>query len=211
MNIVLDLDGTLIDSKLRLYRLFQALATETSLSYEEYWALKKTRTSNSTILSSRLGYDETQIADFLAQWMSLIETPSFLALDSNFDGIHAALGALQRDADLHVCTARQLRESVMKQLVSLNLLQYFEQVLVTEHKYSKEALILANVASLSSNDWLVGDTGKDIQVGKSLNMKTCAVLSGFLNEKVLRGYGPNLILDSVIAFRAAANTQPTAI
>jgi phosphoglycolate phosphatase len=210
VNIVFDLDGTLINSKLRLYRLFQTLATETSLSYEEYWVLKKAKTSNSTILSSHLGYDEAQIADFLAQWMSLIEAPSFLALDSNFEDIHSALGALRRGADLHICTARQLRESVMQQLVGLNLLSYFDQVLVTERKYSKEALISANVANLSANDWLVGDTGKDIQVGKSLNMKTCAVLSGFLNESVLKGYGPNLILDSVIAFRPPTNTQPTA-
>ena len=201
MNIILDLDGTLIDSKLRLYLLFQTLATGSSLSYEEYWTLKKNKTSNATILSSRLGFDEAQIANFLVQWMSRIETQSFLALDRNFDGIHAALGALQRDADLHVCTARKFRESTMKQLIELNLLEYFQQVLVTEHKYTKKALILANVAHLSSNDWLVGDTGKDIQAGKSLNINTCAVLSGFLDEKVLRGYGPNLILDSVVQFR----------
>lgn len=201
MNIVLDLDGTVIDSKLRLYRLFQALAAESSLSYEEYWILKKNKTSNATILSSLLGYSEEQIADFVVRWMSLIESPPFLASDSNFEGIHAALGALQRDAHLHVCTDRQLREPVVQQLLSLNLLQYFEQVLVTKQKRTKESLILANVTSLSSNDWLVGDTGKDIQVGKSLKMKTCAVLSGFLSQEVLRGYGPNLILDSVIQFK----------
>ena len=210
MNIVFDLDGTLIDSKLRLYRLFQSLAAPSSLSYEEYWALKKNKTSNATILSGRLGYSEEQIADFVVRWMSLIESPSFLALDSNFEGIHAALGALQRDADLHVCTARQLREPVVEQLVSLNLLQFFKQVLVTEHKCTKESLILANITNLSSNDWLVGDTGKDIQVGKSLNIKTCAVLSGFLNKEVLRGYGPNLILDSVIKFAGSADVKPTA-
>ena len=211
MNIVFDLDGTLIDSKLRLYRLFQSLAAPSSLSYEEYWALKKNKTSNATILSGRLGYSEEQIAGFVVRWMSLIESPSFLALDSNFEGIHAGLGALQRNADLHVCTARQLREPVVEQLLSLNLLQFFEQVLVTEHKRTKESLILANIANLSSNDWIVGDTGKDIQVGKSLNIRTCAVLSGFLNRQVLRSYGPNLVLDSVIEFAFLEDSQPPAL
>lgn len=201
MNIVFDLDGTLINSKLRLYRLFQHLAPDSSLSYERYWALKQNKISNETILSSELGYDQDQIERFVVQWMSLIESPPFLELDSNFIGIHVILKNLQKLADLHVCTARQLRQPLLDQLASLDLLQFFKQVLVTEQKHSKESLIVAHVADLSSQDWFVGDTGKDIQVGKLLNMKTCAVLSGFLSKEKLESYAPDLILDSVIDFQ----------
>ncbi len=199
MNIVLDLDGTLVDSKLRLYRLFQYLTPNSSLSYEQYWAFKQKKISNETLLSTLLGYGKDEIAGFLAQWMALIESPSYLSLDSNFAGIEMALAGLQQVANLYVCTDRQLRQPALDQLASLNLLKYFKQVLVTEQKYTKESLIAANIAGLSPKDWIVGDTGRDIQVGKLLNMKTCAVLSGFLSQEALIQYRPDVILESVIS------------
>lgn len=200
MNIILDLDGTLIDSKLRLYRLFQDLVPNSSLSYEQYWAFKQNKISNEALLSTHLGYGEDEITGFRAQWMALIESPSYLSLDSNFAGIETALVGLQQVANLYVCTARQLRQPALDQLASLNLLKFFKQVLVTEQKYTKQSLIASNVADLSSKDWIVGDTGKDIQVGKLLNMNICAVLSGFMSQEVLIQYGPDLIHESVISF-----------
>jgi len=47
---------------------------------------------------------------------------------------------------------------------------------------------------------MLGDTGEDITVGKSLNLKTCGLLSGFLNAQDLLVYEPDLILDSVVEF-----------
>lgn len=207
MNIVFDLDGTLIDSRLRLYRLFQHLVPDSPMSYENYWGFKKNKVSNETILSTELGHDEKQIAGFVAQWMSLIESPDFLEYDSNFADIHPTLEDLQKQAHLYVCTARQQRQPVLDQLARFGLLRFFNQILVTEQKNSKESLIAASVTSLSSQDWLVGDTGKDIQVGKLLNMKTCAVLSGFLNREALHRYEPDLILDSVVKFSLPAAAE----
>lgn len=200
MNIVFDLDGTLIDSKLRLYRLFQYLAPDSQLSYEQYWDLKQRKVSNEAILASELGHDQSRILQFVTEWMTLIESPLYLALDSNFPGIKSALASLQQQADLYVCTARQLRQPVLDQLASLDLIHFFKQILVTEQKNSKELLIANHVRNLSTQDWLVGDTGRDMQVGKFLNMKTCAVLSGFLNCESLQSYSPDRIVNSVVDF-----------
>ena len=41
MKIFFDLDGTLINSKMRLYSLFQELVSASNLSFDEYWNLKK--------------------------------------------------------------------------------------------------------------------------------------------------------------------------
>ena len=46
MNIFFDLDGTLIDSKLRLYSLFQKLVPESILTYDEYWKYKMNKISH---------------------------------------------------------------------------------------------------------------------------------------------------------------------
>ena len=200
MNIVFDLDGTLIDSRTRLYRLFQRLAPAAVLSYDQYWTLKRSRISNEIILSSRLGYGKPEVASFVEAWMAAIESPEMLDMDSNFPGMHASLARLSGQAHLHVCTARQHRDPVLVQLDRLGLLHFFSKILVTEQKNSKEHLIGTHIMALSTQDWLLGDTGKDIQAGKSLNMKTCAVSSGFMSREALLDYAPDLMLESAADF-----------
>lgn len=199
MNLIFDLDGTLIDSRLRLYELFQNLVPTSKLTYQEYWAFKQEKISNEAILINEFGFDSAAIECFLVDWMSSIEAPELLALDQNFPGIQAHLSLLRKRANLYVCTARQSRFLAIDQLERLGLLHYFKEVMVTGQSKGKEELVRA-VPCLASHDWMIGDTGKDIQVGKMLGIKTCAVLSGFLNEKSLRGYKPDLILPDATEF-----------
>ncbi len=200
MNIIFDLDGTLIDSKPRLYHLFQYLVPSSQLSYEQYWELKQNKISHQTILTSQMGYNNLETTRFMSDWMNLIETPEFLKLDAAFPGMQSTLSRLKESATLHVCTARQFREPVLEQLESLGLLPFISQILVTLQKDRKETLIDQHIEGRSGNDWILGDTGKDIQIGKLLGMRTCAVLSGFLNRKSLLDYSPDLILDSASDF-----------
>jgi phosphoglycolate phosphatase len=203
VNLIFDLDGTLIDSRLRLYRLFQHLVPQSKLTFESYWAFKQEKISNETILAMQFGLDSPTIARFVADWMDSVEAPEFLALDTNFPGMHTTLERLTKQAVLHVCTARQHRQPVIEQLEKLNLLHYFENVLVTEQSHTKEELI-GTISGLQPQDWMIGDTGKDIQAGKVLGIKTCAVLSGFLNEKSLRPYCPDLIIPRAVDFRLSS-------
>lgn len=199
-NIFFDLDGTLIDSKSRLYHLFQHLVPQSRLSYDDYWAFKQEKVSNEAILLNVFGFDKAAIQIFVTDWMKYIESPEFLAYDKKLPKVDQALNRLNKQATLHICTARQFRQKAVDQLDRLELLPYFASVMVTEQNKSKDELITSTVFNLSSNDWMIGDTGKDIQVGHALGIKTCAVLSGFLSEKSLRLYKPDLILPSVVAF-----------
>lgn len=193
MNLIFDLDGTLIDSRLRLYRLFQQLVPKSTLSYADYWILKQSKMTNEIILSKEFDFDALAIEHFKTEWMEHIEAPEYLSLDKNFPGMHEALARLGKQARLHVCTARQRQQTTVDQLVTLGLLHYFDSVMVTEQRRRKEDLI-AFIPDLSQEDWIIGDTGKDVQVGQTLGIKTCAVLSGFLSEKSLLLYSPDLIL-----------------
>jgi len=200
LNIVFDLDGTLINSKLRLYKLFQQLAPTSQLSFAEYGALKQNRFTNEMILADEFGYEKDAIARFVKAWMALIESPEFLLLDTDFPHVPDTLARLGQRAQLYVCTARQHRGPTLEQLERLHLLPFFKEVLVTERQCSKESLVHRRVPGLSEIDWMLGDTGEDITVGKSLNLKTCGLLSGFLNAQDLLVYEPDLILDSVVEF-----------
>ena len=200
INLIFDLDGTLIESKPRLYHLFQHLVPASKLSFDDYWAFKQNKVSNEAILQNEFSFSESATQKFLADWMNHIEAPEFLAYDNNLPGVKDNLDRLSRIAKLHICTARQNRQSTVDQLDQLNLLSYFQTVMVTQQRKSKSELIAASIPSLSPNDWMIGDTGKDIQVGHFLGLKTCGVLSGFLNEKSLSPYKPDILLQSVADF-----------
>jgi phosphoglycolate phosphatase len=200
MNIIFDLDGTLVDSRMRLYSLFQQLTPESFFCFNEYWDLKKSRHTHRHILSNIFGKDSTAIDIFESNWMRLIESESLLAIDKLFPYIKVNLKLLAQHATLHLCTARQFRDSTMTQIEQLGILPYFQNILVTGQKLTKEDIIRQNITDLSNEDWMVGDSGKDILSGKTLGIRTCAVLSGFMSETYLREYKPDLILDNAAGF-----------
>lgn len=195
MNIFFDLDGTIIDSRERLYVLFQKLVQESSLTFDEYWHLKKNKISHKQILNEMFNYTKENFNKFEQIWMSEIESPEMLALDKPFKNIEECLNKLSENK-LYLITSRQFKDNAINQLNSLNLLKYFEEILVTEQKYEK-AYLIKHHCKITPNDYIVSDTGKDIQTGKKLNIKTIAVLSGFLSKEKLLEYNPDKIVEDV--------------
>ena len=100
---------------------------------------------------------------------------------------------------LFVVTARQFKEKVCSQLRLFGWENIFHEVLVTEQKNKKEELMKPHL-SLCNDNWIIGDTGMDISVGKKLGIKTVAVLSGFQNLAVLSAYKPDYILKNIKEF-----------
>lgn len=200
MKIFFDLDGTLIDSKKRLYQLFQKLVPVSEFSYDDYWKLKKNKVNHHEILSSFFGYNEKEYAAFEKEWMKKIEMPEWLALDLPFEGVTGFLYKLKEKNQVYVVTARQSEELALSQLSRFGWSDIFDKVFVTEQQKEKFDLISESIKP-DGSDWLVGDTGKDIQTGKQLGVKTAAVLSGFLNRASLAEYNPDIIVDSVVELK----------
>lgn len=197
MNIFFDLDGTLIDSRPRLYQLFQFLVPDSTLTFDEYWGLKRSKINHKEILSSKFSYSEEQYKHFEKNWMSEIELKRWLDLDIPFEGVTDLLEDLFRKYTLFVVTARQSENTALEQIKKLKWNHIFTKILVTAQKQEKYDLI-KNTVQTTSEDWFVGDTGKDIQTGKLLGIKTAAVLSGFLNKESLLLYNPDTIINTVL-------------
>jgi phosphoglycolate phosphatase len=205
MNIFFDLDGTLIDSKLRLYSLFQKLVPESILTYDEYWKYKMNKISHYVILKQFFKFEETDIKIFETKWMQLIEDDYWLSFDKPFEGITEHLSSLNNSGfNLYLVTARQKKDKVVSQINSFGWTHFFKKILVTEQKYKKSDLIKPNLEN-SNYNWMVGDTGMDIIEGKRLNMQTVAVLTGFLSEKILNEYNPDKLVSSVLNFNPLKN------
>lgn len=197
MKIVFDLDGTLICSKVRLYELFCALVGNRELSFDTYWNLKFDFNSNQDILKNHYDYSNELIDIFTEKWMSKIEDNDYLAMDNPIEGLSDFLLKMSEKNELYICTARQSKSQVQRQLAEFRILNYFESVFITEQKYSKLEILRNSKLTFTNEDWFVGDTGHDINTGKALGLQTCAVLSGFMSENALRAYSPDLIIQNV--------------
>jgi phosphoglycolate phosphatase len=204
MNILIDFDGTIIDSSNRMFLLFDYLVPESQLSKNEYWALKRSKASHSDILGSQFGWNHESIVQFDVSWHRLIESDSWLSLDSMKKDVMSHLGTLRESANLYVVTARQDRSRLLGQLCRFEIHSLFTDVYVTEQKATKYALV--RHLDLTASDWFVGDTGHDVLVGKQLGVQTAAVSDGFLGEDALREYNPDLICKSFTAFHPMRNT-----
>ncbi|KAF2513531.1 HAD family hydrolase [Flavobacterium foetidum] len=196
MKIFFDLDGTLLDSKPRLYHLFQFLVPTSKLTFEEYWKLKKDKIPHKEILIKYFGYKDDEVLKFNTEWMELIESAEWLAYDKLFNGVKTFLEFLKSENELYLVTARQYEDVVINQIENLGLKGIFNDILVTLQKTDKEELI-RNRCAMNENDWIVGDTGKDVETGKNLGIRTCAVLTGFLSNEQLLTYSPDVIVSDV--------------
>jgi phosphoglycolate phosphatase len=211
-RLFLDFDGTLVDPRRRLYRLFCELAPETTLSFDDYWQLKCGKMTQRQMLRYYLQYPDARVDAFRDAWMEKIEEPERLMIDTPFPGVTEFLAQASRQAALCLVTARQHRERLLNQIRRLGWDACFSDVLATAPRQSKAELIRSRLAC-GPGDWIVGDTGEDILAGKELGMRTAAVTSGVLSEAVLRTYQPDALLDSVVQLTnllppQAATAQP---
>lgn len=201
MRIIFDLDGTLICAKRRVYDLFLDLVKPFMITYDKYWGLKLKGFNNESILRSEFFYKENEVDLFLKMWMDNIEQDIYLDKDTVIDGVFDKLTELQKQGcRMYICTARQDEKRAHDQLKKLGILHFFEEIFVTAQKNKKEQLLLGVGIEWGREDWIIGDTGHDINAGFHLGVKTCAVLSGFMSKERLMAYKPDIILNDVSNF-----------
>ena len=195
-NIFFDFDGTLIDCSQRLYRLFSELVPKSTLSYDEYWKIKRGRVNQKKLLMGRFDYSEEELEAFQKLWLSKVEESNRLESDKPFSMSSQLLKQLSKHYNLYVVTNRQSKSKVLNQINSFGWQEFLTEILVTEQKTTKEELIRGS-CSFSKDDYFIGDTGEDIRTGQALGIKTIAVTSGFLSGTILQEYEPDLILEGI--------------
>jgi phosphoglycolate phosphatase len=198
--IFFDLDGTLLDSRERLYKLFDHLVPENVLDFDRYWQIKREQKGHSFLLREYYHYSQDTITNFEEKWLSEIEQSQWLQYDKPFDWVDELLDDLHSKYKLYIVTARQSEKAVKKQLSQYAWIKHLTDILVTEQKNEKCDLI--NSFSINKDSsWFVGDTGKDIQAGQKLGIKTAGVLTGFRSRESLQKYNPDVIVENANALR----------
>ena len=199
MNIIFDLDGTLIDASNRLYYLFQKLVPQSTLTKAEYWNRKRNKIGHEQIL--REEFPELSFEYFNSKWMNLIETDEYLEMDCCYTDTIDTLKILNQKCSIFLLTARQNKEKLLNELRRLSLLPYFKKIFVTQNRKSKDELLKEILESkeirFSNEDLFVSDMGRDIEIGNKYGFYTIAITHGFMSKEKLQEYNPKCCMDKL--------------
>jgi phosphoglycolate phosphatase len=205
-GIMLDLDGTIVDSKKAyleaLKAAFKAVGEQT---YNHKLAVEIPKR-----LEQRLPIDHmikgADARKFLDVYIKTYYSVPLLKAEL-LPRVSETVEELSRKAQLALITQRQVsKDKVMKELENLGLARYFKIVITgldTNHlKPSPDALISCarkmNVPLCECA--IVGDSVVDIKAGKLAGAKTVAVLSGIYAREELEREKPDLIIENINDF-----------
>lgn len=205
MRIFVDFDGTLVDAKMRMFLLFKELVKESALNFDEYWNIKRRGVSHQSLLSNLYNYSLEEISRFQIIWHEQIESPRLLIEDKLFSNSVFFLQEWFNKAELVLITARQSPNALFKQLNDFDIFHFFNSILVTEGRVKKNDLISLNYSVNELEDFMIGDTGADVECAKLLRLRSVAVLSGFFDRPTLEKYKPDFIINDIGDFNKLMN------
>lgn len=199
MNVIFDLDGTLIDSSERMYKLFSHLVPQSKFTKEIYWGLKRDKVNHKMLLERF--FPEINFEIFNDNWMSLIEVEKFLIFDQIFQDTLPVLKELYLTNALYLLTARQSRDGLLNEMERLGIKTFFKEILTTEGRRTKKELLKETVETISelrdTSNFFVSDMGSDIQLGNFWGYRTVAITHGFMSRKWLETYEPMYLIDEL--------------
>jgi HAD superfamily hydrolase (TIGR01509 family) len=202
-GILLDLDGTIVDSKEAYLEAVKTALTATGQ--------KMVDTRMVTEIPKRLEQNlpinnivkEVDAQKFLMAYLNAYYQ-STAVKTKPIPNISNTVQKLAEKAKLAIITMRYVsKKKIIEELEKFGLAKYFQCVITAldtrNPKPSSEALITcAEQLGIKTYECaVVGDSVVDIRAGKTAGAKTVAVLSGIFSRKELEREKPDLILESV--------------
>jgi len=185
-KIILDFDGTLLNSKYRhkklIYDILHSRAAQIKFAdladFVEY-----KRNGKSTLMYLNERYPNLDNSDINQEWISKIENIEYQKYDKLYDDTLIFLEALKRKYSIILVTSRKNKEELFNQLKKFNLTEYFNNVVVVnpgESKY-KKVIELFKVIK-----YVIGDTEDDYELATKFDCIFFAMNRGFRNKEFWR-------------------------
>lgn len=202
MNLILDLDGTLLDIAERYHAIYTKILKKhryMPLDFKTYWNMKRDGIPNGEILLK--GNCLLQEEVFRSCFAKLVERPEYLRLDKLQPGTKDFLQVLSEMDELMLVTLRKDRMTLLEQLRSLGIEKYFKNIVNDTTKDIKSAWQkkehLFRTCFNTKYAVVIGDSEAEIRAGKVLGFTTIAISRGLRTEQVLEGYNPDYILSDI--------------
>lgn len=203
-QIFLDLDGPLLDGKLRHFYCYSKILHKygfTPIGINEYWEKKKLLLNRRELL--KLSNAESIYDEYLSEWIAAIETSESLALDEVQDD---ALKCLQTwkslDIKLFLVTLRKNKEAVAEQLYLKGFTEYLDEILICDHVSGGTGKANAvrehpNIDIMPDNSIWIGDTEVDWEAARSLGMNIILVGNGLRDRTLLDQMPGGKVVESI--------------
>jgi phosphoglycolate phosphatase len=193
-RVLLDLDGPLLDGKLRHYNCYKDILDYLGadpVSVEDYWNGKRQRKSREWLLSKSdalSDYDE-----FLRLWLELIETRKYLSLDVVQPGSIESLDYLvRRGVEIYLVTNRRSEANLGWQLQEKELIGCFAKVVQVDPLSGPlgKARRLSDLDETFGNSVWIGDTEADVLSAHEMGVPVGVVTSGLRDRDFLATLRP---------------------
>jgi phosphoglycolate phosphatase-like HAD superfamily hydrolase len=189
--IFIDLDGTLIDYRVRAFNTFLKVGEGFSINeigFRKYIDMRLCGNTNYDILSE-FSNQRVDREKFELLWKKYIEDSGMLSLDKLFPDSKQWLSEHKDNFVLALCTSRKNESNLEMQLRSLEVIEFFDDIIVSRISNDKTTAVenyLKGKNLQSECQFFVGDTLTDMLVGNSIGAKTCFVERGFTRFKDLK-------------------------
>lgn len=202
-GIILDLDGTIVDSREAYVEAanaaFAAIGQE-KVDIEIATEIPRRLEQNLSINNMIKTVNANKFFDaYLKSYYKVTAIKT-----KPIPNVSETLKKLSQKAKLALVTMRHVpREKVIRELENFGLAKYFQLVVTaldtSQPKPSPEALIRCakQLGIQISECAVVGDSVADVRTGRNVGAKTVAVLSGIFTREELEMEKPNLILKSI--------------
>lgn len=193
-----DLDGTIINSFERQYKLFCELCPSNKLSFDEYWKIKKEGVKQQYLLHNYFNYTASEIYQFKQAWITEIENYQRLFDDKLVDGVYEVLKSLNQHYFMYVLTNRLYYKRAEEQISRFKIDKFFKEILVTQQKVSKINLMLRTTSvHEKSNCFFVSDTIDDIIAANLIGVNSVAVTWGVQEKQLLLKSNPSYVCENI--------------
>jgi len=209
MILLLDLDGTLIDSFSRhgllLEELLQQHAPGNHIQNTEYVQFKRSGKNNYQYLTQHLGLPEATARQICDAWVRQIEDSGWLQQDKLYDDTQAFLELVKAHGDKIIfLSARQNAANAYAELQRLGLDQYADDIIIVnqnaQYQTKKDYIQqLSLYQSPKSDIIIIGDTEDDFGAAQANQVSSFILNRGFRASEYLTKIGVPESFASLVA------------
>ena len=203
---VMDLDGTLIDSRKRHAIVMQeALAhTKRNLNSEEYLNYKAEGNSGLKYLTEVMGIDMSDAREIQQEWKARIEFSGYLLTDELYPDAVSFLNTVFEKGGVIFLTARKNRTGLDGEIKRLAILPYADYTIVADPddamSQKEKALQVIKEAYPKAELTVIGDTENEYELAEKLGLESRILNCGFRSASYWekRGVKTYACLDQVL-------------
>lgn len=191
MTIILDIDGTLVNSTDRHYLLLEEIlhqhGIKINLDKNHYLNYKRSGENNFNYMQDKLNLDRNVALQISKEWIKYIEHEKWIKYDLLYEDTIYFLENIKRmNAKIYYLSSRHNKKNLIRELERLNLKKYADTIYIVDVKNPTEAKrkIIDKIKERNDcNDvYMIGDTEVDYYSAKESHIKYFILNRGFRSK-----------------------------